>query len=691
MAKTGLSILVFCLFITYSYSQDLSFTHIGPATPSIDLISSTGNFVIAGGLGGAYISTNNGETWLKTLNLNKNIMGFAFDGKKVLAATNDFDGLFISSDSGKIWLQLGLANNVCKVTSFAQIDSFAFLSCNSSKTISRRNIRSSLNWEQIPYVTSPILALASMNKILYAGTTFNGILSSSDLGQSWENTKITNRKITKIITYDSTAIFAFSDTTGVFRSSDGGSTWEHLPCNNTSVNNISKSDGIIYSAFDSSGVFKSAGNGASWTQTNLNNRKITSLHASGNTIFAGSESSGIFKSTDGGTSWIEKPLYLGISALENSGDLIISGSKNYGMYKSTDFGKTWVTPSIPKIDLLSIKSYETNLFCIGYNPADYSLSGLYRSADSGSSWKNIYKIDGVRDLIIHKNSVFFMYADDNAPDLSGLFRSTDNGATWASKFKFSSDCLLAQNKNEIFAFTYDWANPNYPSKLKHSLDNGESWTDADLKKKYLDYLACNYDYVFAISSDTLIRSTDKGNTWQVTSFTGKKASSITVIGNNIYIGTTFNGIFRSTDNGAKWRNLGLFNAYITTINLAEGKIIAGTANDGIYYASDPTISEVKPEWHQYPVPESNFKIELLPNPVVDNLTIRYFAENETPVSITITDMLGSQIFAKSDIYSHAGFNDFNIKLNGINFPSGIYFCILRLNGSAAYNKFILTN
>ena len=138
--------------------------------------------------GGIFLSTDNGQTWarsdsgLEDSYYSHRVRAFANIGSTLFAGTW-FGGIYSSNDTGKTWKKLGGGYGL---KSFAVIDSLLF-----SGYFDRTPIRISnfgANWERCDYGLPdhgvPYLAASSNN--LIAGTNFNGVYYSKDMGNHWK-------------------------------------------------------------------------------------------------------------------------------------------------------------------------------------------------------------------------------------------------------------------------------------------------------------------------------------------------------------------------------------------------------------------------------------------------------------------------------------------------------------------------
>jgi hypothetical protein len=85
---------------------------------------------------------------------------------------------------------------------------------------------------------------------------------------------------------------------------------------------------------------------------------------------------------------------------------------------------------------------------------------------------------------------------------------------------------------------------------------------------------------------------------------------------------------------------------------------------------------------------SSFELnQNFPNPFNPTTTISYSITENSNVKLTVTDLLGREVAKLVDSQQQAGI--YNVKFDGTNFNSGIYFYRLKAGNYTEVKKFIL--
>lgn len=222
-------------------------------------------------------------------------------------------------------------------------------------------------------------------------------------------------------------------------------------------------------------------------------------------------------------------------------------SSGYGMWKSVDAGKTWQPSGLEKsrhIPRIAIHPQNPDVVYAGvmgdiYKPTEDR--GLYKSIDGGKSWKKIlfsHPQAGVVDLILDPTNPRIIYASTwhvqrtpysliSGGDGSALWKSTDSGETWKEISKnqgFPIDTLgiigitaSPVNNQRLYAMVEN----KEKGGLYRSNDGGETWTlvnsDRSLRQRawyytrvYADTKDVDVVYVLNVSYH---KSTDGGKSF----------------------------------------------------------------------------------------------------------------------------------------------------------------------------------
>jgi photosystem II stability/assembly factor-like uncharacterized protein len=271
------------------------------------------------------------------------------------------------------------------------------------------------------------------------------------------------------------------------------------------------------------GVWKSINAGRTWTQV-FDSNNVASIGAIGvapsnpEVIYVGTGEpdmrdsiqfgNGMYKSTDAGETW-----------------------KHIGLEKTRQIGRVLVDPKNPNVVLVAALGH-----AYGSNPD----RGVYRSRDGGATWQKVlFKNDdiGAIDLafdpansqIIYatlwnvRRPPWFIYAPANGPG-SGIFKSTDGGTTW----KEISEGLPAGGRGHI-GITVSPVNRNRlyaavdakDGGIFRSDDAGATWTRLSSDKRlwdrgwYFEKITAdpkNADLVYVMNT-SVYRSADAGKSW----------------------------------------------------------------------------------------------------------------------------------------------------------------------------------
>jgi hypothetical protein len=189
---------------------------------------------------------------------------------------------------------------------------------------------------------------------------------------------------------------------------------------------------------------------------------------------------------------------------------------------------------------------------------------------------------------------------------------------------------------------------------------------------------------------TILRTTDGGATWnQQSSGTTNHLFGVSFIDANY--GTVVGGygtILRTTDGGTTWnqqssrtggtlRSVSFIDVNYGTV-VGSGGAILRTTNGGATFVEEEMIDGIPSEY----LVSQNY-----PNPFNPTTKIRYTVPNSSKVVIKVFDILGKEIETLMNEEKPAG--TYEVKWNGSNLPSGVYFYQLKAGTFVETKKMIL--
>ncbi len=294
----------------------------------------------------------------------------------------------------------------------------------------------------------------SNSRIIYAGAAGGGVWKSNDSGTTFnpifdEYCQSIGAVALDPNDPDNTIYVGTGETwtrnsvtigDGLYRSKDGGSNWEKL--------GLEKSERIANIIVN---------------PTNSNEIFVAVLGA----LWGDSQERGVYKSSDGGVSWNKilyvnemtgcadlamdpndpKTLYASMWEFRRTGWSFMSGGNNSALYKSTDGGTNWnkIHNGFPEGDLgrLAIAVAPSNpkvLYTVIEAEKDES-KGLYRSDDSGQSWKQLNNDFGITVRPFYFSRIVVDPKDENVVVKGGLSGSIsrDGGKTFKNLGNMHSD------------------------------------------------------------------------------------------------------------------------------------------------------------------------------------------------------------------------------------------------------------
>jgi hypothetical protein len=419
---------------------------------------------------------------------------------------------------------------------------------------------------------------------------------------------------------------------GVWKTTDGGATWQHLGLDLTveigrividpkNPNNVFVAAmGNLFTHNVDRGVYRSQNGGQTWTKVLFVSDGAGAIDlaidpVTPTRVFAatwerlrtpaakiyGGPGSGLWRSTDGGTTWTALAGGLPASSTEPSriGVVIAPSSPSTvyaiysrkadfsleGVFRSTNSGTTWTRQSVTNLaSIIGAQGYWSGrMFVHPTNPNDLWVDGvgLAHSTNGGSSFTSVSGLhaDQHAQWFSPTNPSVILKGNDG-----GVYRSTNGGSTWTHF-----------NNLPISQFYTVEAHPLQPARIYGGLqDNGVQRTTTGQTNDWAsvvggDGLEVHVDplstqVVYAESQfGALRRSTNGGTSFSsaTSGLTGRlgwktpiaidPASTGTGTTSTLYLGSSM--LFRSTNSAASWTAI---SGDLTNGNQGVGTVVFGT-------------------------------------------------------------------------------------------------------------------
>ena len=481
------------------------------------------------------------------------------------------------------------------------------------------------------------------NRTLYICTEANGVLKSTDGGESWQeiNEGFKVRTVAKV-EVDSLTGYLYLGTYyhGIYRSTNGGGSWQKIS------NNI---------------------NQANCKDLSVNSRNADSIYV---TTYGG-----LYRSIDGATIWEEIELSYPFQESICSGVVIDCHDQNYvyvtfypvrgfgqgGIYRSTDGGSNWESfsaglPADAGFYRLALADYGDG----GRRLFVTSRTGVFYSDDLGENWERC------RNGLPEEADYWLIDASGIDPDLifvsdfEGLiYRSTDGGGSWITLPGPPGTGIINDIRCDPVGSDIIYVCRQFEGIFRSS-NRGESWIDVS------NNLPRDPDYF--IPSGVAINPLDS---------------------QNLYVNSARYGIFVSHDGGQSWEdfNEGLRTGYshaVTAIAPSDtNRIFLATSSQSVWTITKTATSvdndDVSPR--EYSI-LSNY-----PNPFNSITVIKYSLLESEPVILSIYNLLGQQVATLFEGAQQAG--EHHIIWHANDFPSGIYFARLKTSKGSQSIKMVL--
>ena len=386
---------------------------------------------------------------------------------------------------------------------------------------------------------------------------------------------------------------------------------------------------------------------------------------------------------------------------------------NYSAYQiliTTDAGKTWATKNLPQGELLTdLSLVSNNIFFIATSGNGGTAGNFYKTTDGGNTWTSILSNPGLTSCgnYIKMFSETRGIAMGDGPFISlspyvlsnkALFLKTTSGTEWqqtcVEDVGWSADAwrrldFVDENNG------YFYRSGISPEKLLKTTDAGASWTITTFSglgwmvKFYDKDYGFVYEYVPNLQQHLIDRTTDGGLTW--TKFYAEGMGRVENIEfvpgqpSNIWLAAA-NGLYFSADSGKTWTlkiSGKFFDVFLPTVNTGW----AYSPDGNLYYTNNGgLITNVAQEKN---LPTSFRLFQNYPNPFNPETVIGYQLSVAGHVTLKIYDMLGREIATLVNEYQQAGIHNSQFSIRNYSLPSGTYFYRLTAGDFSSTQKMVL--
>jgi len=506
----------------------------------------------------------------------------------------------------------------------------------------------------------------------------NEIYKTNNAGENWQKIRLDLYNCADIFVLDSLKVFILEEAgRNIFYSLDGGIGWKstttNLPFDQAKkIIFLNQAKGFAYGK----DIFATKNNGNDWQYVSkcirddiididfVNKQKGWTLGVKG-----------LYFTTDGGRNWTKKILpidefqqYSRRSSLEMIDNLYGWVNSDSKVYKTTDGGDTWNEVKINSSLVYGKIKFYNKIKGIIYNVLDYSSTvPQYRfilsTSDGGNSW-NKFPDTLNQDYDFFRDAAFSDSSKLWAVNFRGLWLSTDLGKNWKLKYSRNSysekSISFLDSKNGFVSLDSE--------KIIRTKDGGDTWES---------YNSYNHLLPFDLVA---IGPNNHPNGPVIIAFSpGYKGEII-----KSYFGT--NSYYYQEDLIPTFTSESIrsFSVYIE--NNRPNIWMAGDGFTILYREYETIISDVQEELNEQ-VPNNYSLSQNYPNPFNPTTTIKFSIPNSQFVILEVYDILGSEVATLVNEEKSPG--NYDVKFDGSNLSSGVYFYRLSAGVFSKTKKFVL--
>ncbi len=676
---------------------DISFTN-----PNLVYIASTT---------GIYKTTNAGVNWRKMSGTNVDRISLSQLNNSFVITNKER-----SFDDGETW-QLITAVNSKQMKHSPGINTVVY-SISASNRIERTTDFGN-NWNVIDDSAGiygeykQIFTDKNNDQIIYSLSENGWLNKSTNRGNTWQRIKfaaIPAFYMAGTVDPNNSQRLILAASDSVYVSVNGGITYSVYKNNSTSRPKSIKIDWqngnnvymISWFTFEPKSFFRSTNGGQTFISTFGNALSMADIKTvSDGKIYLGSAFAGMMRSNNGGLFFksvgYEFIASQGIKAVTEN---IVYTWDGVAYYKTVDGGMNWTIIQgtggfYP--DALAISPTDPNKIYIA------NFSSLSMSSNGGTDFTNtlIGSIDAVQEIYLRSDNADLIYIKGFSGTSVQLIRTTNGGSSWGlitlpNATNFWNLRLSNSEPGVMYYFPDTFNN----LLLYRTTNSGLNWTLLNLPLQgneiIYDAQVDGTGRLFA-GALSFYESTNRGDSWtrnynylfpnpQVFDFfiqPGVTSKIYSINPNN-------NRLFGTTNTGVNWyavNNSGLPGDYQFLYEAgisSNGKVFVSTEKG--FYSGIPTL--VNMEGNTTEITERYELFQNKPNPFNPETEIKFNLPEATGITLKIYNIKGQEVLnVAENEFKNSGIH--KVYINMGNFPSGIYFYLLKTNKFVKAKKMVL--
>jgi photosystem II stability/assembly factor-like uncharacterized protein len=362
--------------------------------------------------------------------------------------------------------------------------------------------------------------------------------------------------------------------------------------------------------------------------------------------------------------------------------------------RTIDGGITWTSVGggiIGDNIIWNIDAIDENIAFVTITPS--SITYLYRTTNGGLDWDLVYSQNGgfINDIHMIDQLNGIAYGDPVGGKWT-VIKTTDGGATWdrisTEPTPIGSEFGIYYNSLCVTDSLHIWFLGDH--RVYRSIDGGINWSYSTTTNYFLS-IWFNTNAVGMASTNvfnTSESSIDSGKTWNSTSSPGPGTPyAMAGAGTRDFLYASDGYIYHTTDNGSSWtEEMVTFNQFFAIDFVTIGQTAIGYAGgtNGSLARFEGTITSINPITNtltEYSLGQN------YPNPFNPTSTIKFSIPFTQNVTIKVFDALGNIVLNLYDEETLSG--TYELKIDGSNLSSGIYFYQLQAGNFIETKKFVL--